>query len=435
MIRKPHQDGSIFFALFASLGMVAAIGVASMNLLKGPVRTMAQVTNNTIAQNNMIATGKLALVMSTKTPGDCDNDGKIEPLEWKEAGTEPAPANGGLVPASIGASLQDPWGRSYGYCAWDHGTITQANDCGAGARRLKGGQLPANPVVAVISSGPDQIFQTGCVPDGQARYVLKPPGSDDLVLSYSYAEAMAMAGDLWNLKEDDTETAVIAKNLSVTDDVGEEQLSFDAASKALSLGDGGTGQLPNIKTDYIQNLTENVPVEFLSNIKSGAATITTEEENAVAAIVTSSGDAGVGLKASGTSKAIEAEGILDMTNHTIINVAAPIADTNAATKKYVDDKFGTGQSIKCESFVFTSCTGSSPQSLTKTNLGACKKACEAAGVQCCEAEFASLPGNPNVTLSNCKGYAAPSQTSGGLRNILTILLGGGKFVSALCYLE
>lgn len=468
------QKGSVLFALFASIGMVAVTGVTAMNVLKGPVRAMSQITKRTVAENAMIANGKLALVMSAQTPGDCDNDGRIEPVEWSDAGGKPTPANGGLLPSTIGASLQDPWGNGYGYCAWDHGTLNNDAACGANPHRLQGGSSAGTPVVAIISAGPDQVFQTGCLPHGQASYVLKPPNSDDLVLSYSYAEAMSLTGDLWNLKYDDSDTATIAKNLSVTDEVGHEQLSFNADSKELSIGTGGTGHLPNIKTDYIQNLTANAPVEFLSNIKTGdawisgdgtdkgikisasgkvsssgdveaagmvqakAADISTEVANAVAAIVTSSGTAGVGLKASGTSKAIESEGIIDMTNNKIVNLAMPTIDTDAATKRYVDDKFastGNVQSTKCESFVFTGCTSGTMHSLTKTNLGACKKACEAAGVQCCEAEFSSLPGNPNVALAHCKGYEAPSQTSGGLRNLLTIILGGGRFVSALCYLE
>jgi hypothetical protein len=429
-----YQRGSIFFALFASIGMVAAIGVATMNLMKGPVRAMANVTKHTVAENAMIANGKLALIMSASTPGDCDHDGRIEPLEWSDPGTTPAPVNGGLLPASIGASLQDPWGRNYGYCAWDHGTLSGQAGCGVGAHRLKGGMLPAHPVVAVVSSGPDQVFQTGCLPEGQASFVLKQPGSDDLVLTYTYAEAMAMAGNLWNLKPDDSETATIAKNLSVTDEGGAEQLSFDAQTKALSLGTGGIGELPNIKTDYIQNLSENAPVEFLSAIKAGPATIETEEANAVAAIVTSSGSAGVGLKASGTSKAIEAEGLIDMINHKIVNLAAPDNESDAATKKYVDDKLNTGKRVKCDAFVFSSCTpfGASAQNLTKTSLGDCKRACENAGVQCCEVEFTGAKPNPNTALTSCKGYAHPAQTSNSLANLL-----GGILVpnttAAFCY--
>ncbi len=451
-----------------------------MNMLKGPVRTMAHVTKHTAAENNMMATGRLALIMSSQTPGDCDNDGSIEPLEWADPGTAAAPVNGGLLPNTIGASLRDPWGNNYGYCAWDHGLKNADAACGLNAHRLIGGQMPSSPVMAIISSGPDKTFQTGCIAHGQGNYLLTLPGSDDLVLSYTYSEAMVLGGDLWNLKTNDTNTATIAKNLSVTDQLGQEQLGFDAATKALSLGSGGTGQLPNIKTDYIQNLTADAPVEFLSNIKTGdawisgdgtdkglkiaadgkvhsssdlaaagnveasgeviaaGASISNATANAVAAIVTASGTSAVGLKASGTSKAIESEGVIDMTNNRIINLAEPTTNTDAATKKYVDEKFGmssTVQTTKCESFVFTGCSGGVSQTLTKTNLGACKKACEAANAQCCEAEFSSLPGSPNTALANCRGYAAPSQTNGGLRNILAAILGGGKFVSALCYLE
>lgn len=445
--RTPTQCGSVFFLLFSSLVMVGLIGAACLHLLKGPVKTMAQVTKRTIAENNMMASGRLALIMSVHAPGDCDNDGLIEPVAWSPSGSVPAPVNGGLLPPTIGASLLDPWGNAYGYCAWDHGGLRNAPGCGASSQRLAGDISYGYPVIAIVSSGPDKIFQTGCLPHGQANYILKTPGSDDLVLSYTYAEAITLSAGLWNLKADDASTATISKNLSVTDNSGSEQFTFDAQQKELTIGAGGTGALPNIRTDYIQNLTENAPVEFLTDIKttdveaSGSvlaakASIATEEENAVAAIVTSSGDDGIALKVSGTSKAIEAEGILDMTGHKIINLLPPAADNDAATKKYVDDRLSvSGQTIQCESFVFTSCTGSAPQNLTKTNLGTCKKACEEAGVQCCEAEFASLPGNPNAALSNCKGYNAPSQTSGGLRNILTILLGGGKFVAALCYLE
>lgn len=414
----------------ASIGMVAAVGVASVNLIKGPVRTMALVTKRTVAENAMIANGKLTLIMSTQSPGDCDHDGKIEPLEWTDAGSNPAPVNGGFLPASVGASLQDPWGKNYGYCAWDHGNKTNDITCGAAPRRLKGGNLPAHPVVAVISAGPDGSFQTACLPDGQASYILKQSGSDDLVLSYTYAEAMALGGDLWNLKPEDSETATIAKNLSVTDEGGQEQLSFDAQTRALSLGSGGTGELPNIKTDYIQNLSANAPVEFLSSIKAGPATIETEEASAVAAIVTSSGNNGVGLKASGTSKAIEAAGLIDMTNHKIINLAAPENDTDAATKKYIDDAIGAGTAgQKCDAFLSTSCSGGGAQNLSKTSLGACKKACEDANAQCCEAVFPLLTNNPNATLTSCKGYPAPSQP-GGLTGLL-----GGLFgtIAAFCY--
>lgn len=400
-MQRTRIRGSVIFSLFAAIGMLGVIGAGTMTLLKGPVKTMSTVTKRTLAENSMMAAGKLTIMESQKVSGDCDQDGAIEPVEWVVPAGKPAPANGGLIPVSVGASQMDPWGNQYGYCGWDHGNATHFMTCGTAPKRLIGSALKDNIVIAIISSGPDRIFQTTCNNQGNGDYLMKVSGSDDLVLGFTYAEAEVMSGGLWNLEQNDVDTAEIDKNLSVKDDSGVEQLSFDTQTKELALNDGGTGTFPTMKTDFVQNYEGN-SVEFLSSIK------------------------------------VSAGETIDMNNNKIVKAALPVDDTDVATKKYVDDKVdGTGaQSIKCESFVFTSCTGSVTHSnLAKTNLGACKKACEAANVQCCEAEFASLPGNPNTTLTACHGFNSPSQTSGGLRNLLTILLGGGKFVASLCYLE
>lgn len=466
--RSAARRGNILLVLFAAVGMVGVIGVASMNVLKGPVKTMAEVTRRTIAENQMLASGKLALVTAAQQPGDCDADGLVEPPEWVDPDNNPAPRNGGWLPPTIGASLQDPWGSTYGYCAWDHGALSQDDLCGAGARRLAGGEELENPVIAVISAGPDRRFQTECQPFEDGGRVVKAPGSDDLVLAYSFAEAKMLAGGLWNLKEGDLQTATISKNLSVTDMGGQEQFTFDAAARALAIGDGGTGSLPNIRTDYIQNLTGGAPVEFLANIKMGGAWISgdggdkglkispagdaslsgdidaagmvsadtatfwTEDENAIAAIVTSSGDDGIGLKAIGALKAIEAEGLLDMTGNNIINVAEPLEDNDAATKKYVDDKFGGGgKKVRCEAFVFSGCSGGTTTNLVKTTLGDCKKACEDLGARCCHAQFATIANNPEVPLGKCVGHVNGG-TSGTLSNLVLGLLFPAN-VAAYCY--
>ncbi len=463
MFKPSFSAGNIMFVLFASIGMVGLIGVTGMNLMKGPIRAMSQVTKRTIAENHMIASGKLALIMSAQQTGDCDEDGLIEPLEWVDPVGKPAPLNGGLLPSNIGAALQDPWGNPYGYCSWDHGTKRQDNSCGTNANRLEGDEEPSHLVIAIISSGPDKVYQTGCQGNGHADYLLRVPGGDDVVLAYTFAEAMTLAGGLWNLRLDDSDTATIAKNLSVTDESGVEQFSFDASSKALSIGSGGTGELPNIRTDYIQSLTNNAPIEFLTNIKTGSAWISGDGSNkgvkiaadgkvdlsgdveaagkvlagsadistaaahAVAAVVTSSGTDGIGLKASGTSKAIESAGLLDMTTHNIINLAQPAAAQDAATKKYVDDEIGNGKT-KCEAFSSSSCLGGSTTPLDKSSLGACKKACEDMDARCCYAAFPLLGNNPEAELATCTGYSGNSQPIG--TRLLTVVLGT---VASWCY--
>jgi uncharacterized membrane protein len=67
--------------LFGAVGMVGVLGASTMTVMKGPVKTMSMVTKRTIAENNMIATGKLALIASAaQAQNDCDGDQTIEPI-------------------------------------------------------------------------------------------------------------------------------------------------------------------------------------------------------------------------------------------------------------------------------------------------------------------------------------------------------------------
>lgn len=382
--------GSIIFTLFAAVGMLGVIGAGTVTLLKGPVKTMSIVTKRTIAENSMMAAGKLTIIESQKANGDCDSDGAIEPVQWVAPAGKPAPGNGGLIPVSVGASQLDPWGNQYGYCGWDHGNATHFMTCGTAPRRLVGSAAKDNIVIAIISSGPDKSFQTTCNNQGAGDYLVRASGSDDIVLGFTYAEAEVMAGGLWNLEEGDLETAEIDKNLSVKDESGVEQLSFDTATKELTLNDGGTGAFPTMKTDYVSPY-EATSVEFLANIK------------------------------------VSAGKTIDMNNNKIVKVALPVDETDAAPKKYVDEAVGIGKT-KCESFTANLCLGGSANTLASTSLGACKKACEEINAQCCVAVFPALGNNPNATLASCTGYTGSSQPIGS-RN-LTILLGS---LSAYCY--
>ncbi len=459
MSRK--RSGSVFFALFSAVVMVGILGASTVNLLTGPVRAMGEVTRRTIAETSLIGAGKLAIISADAQNGDCDADGAVEPLEWLDPAGKPAPVNGGLLPVTIGASLMDPWGNHYGYCAWDHGTDRLAVACGNGANRLSGSPTRNNIVLAVISSGPDRMFQTLCNNEGEGDYVVKASGSDDLVMRYTYQEAEIMSGGLWRLKEDDSQTAEIKKNLSVQDESGAEQMSFDAQTKELAIASGGTGALPNIKTDFVQPLS-SASVEFLSNIKldgawlsgdgsdtgiqvtlagdvntlgklniSGAAIVTNTAENDVGIEALASGLNSIGVRAGGTSKAIEAHGVIDAMDNKIVQVAAPTEDSDAATKKYVDDKFVPVKSVKCDAFVFSGCSGGTTTNLTTASLGDCKKACEDAGVQCCAAQYGTLAGNPNATLSQCVGHSG-GKPNASLVNLLAALIFPAN-IGAYCY--
>lgn len=227
---KTSESGSVFFVLFGAVAMVGILGVSVMTLMRGPVASMQNVTKHSIAENHLIASTRLALVSAaTQQPdkGDCDGDGFVEPLPYRDAGTEPHPAGGGFIPNTIGASLTDPWGRQYGYCIWDHGDKTVSDDIatcgGTTAKRLEGAPTDTQMAVAVISSGKDMIFQTTCNPfadsdaDGvpDTPLVQKPSGSDDIILGHTYAEANSAMSGLWTLKPGEPGTATIDKDIDV----------------------------------------------------------------------------------------------------------------------------------------------------------------------------------------------------------------------------
>ena len=111
------ESGNVFMMLFGAVGMVGVLGASTMTVMKGPVKTMAEVTKRTVAENNMIATGKLALIAAATQSTDCDGDVSIEPIGHGTAIT--GLTGGGEIPTLIGAAQQDPWGRKYGYCAWN----------------------------------------------------------------------------------------------------------------------------------------------------------------------------------------------------------------------------------------------------------------------------------------------------------------------------
>lgn len=195
-----------------------------MQVLKGPVRTMAEVTKRTVAENNMIASTKLVIISSANAPSaDCDSDGFIEPIEPEDPGADPKPPGSGYLPSTVGAALNDPWGTRFFLCAWDHGSAN-GKCTGTKPLLLTGGPLDNQYAIAVISAGPDRIAQTTCndfvdttpaddVPD--TPLLVKNPGTDDIVLGYTYAEANNIGGGLWTLKEGDNDKATITKDIEV----------------------------------------------------------------------------------------------------------------------------------------------------------------------------------------------------------------------------
>lgn len=189
------QAGNIFFALFGAVGLVGVVGASATTVIKGPVSGMARVTDYSAAKNDMIAA---AVLLSEATlsqmNADCDGDGMIEPPPPRPAGTINAPVGGGLLPAGTSATQRDPWRHEYGYCAWDHGFWTASHDIGAcggiAAGRRNGTNNDTHPVIALISAGPNGIFETTChdYVDAQQPLVTRAADGDDLVRLIPYGQ-------------------------------------------------------------------------------------------------------------------------------------------------------------------------------------------------------------------------------------------------------
>lgn len=275
----PSERGSLFTALFGAIVVIGLL-MAGMNvILRGPVNSMSDVTRRAVVEGNVSAAGRLAISAAVGTQvngGDCDNDGYIEPVPYRDAGTGVKPAGGGYLPDSLGATLEDPWRTQYGYCVWDHGSLTVTNNIaacgGTTAKRLKGAPNNAHSTIAIISAGKDRVFQTSCNgytdtnADGKPDTPLinKPSGSDDIILSYTYSEASGM-DNLWNLKSGSPTVAEIgAKNIEIKGRNGTDtaRIGYDSG-----LGLAGVADFKAMKADRLYPKTLNGSVTFNNVIR------------------------------------------------------------------------------------------------------------------------------------------------------------------------
>ncbi|MDB5478445.1 MAG: TonB-dependent receptor, partial [Alphaproteobacteria bacterium] len=186
--QRHSESGSVLTALFIGIAAIGFLSFATYNLLSGPVRSAAMVSMKTKAVSEI----SLAAKMLMRSATDPDNDDIGEPPGFDSACT-PKPIGGGGIPSTIGASKIDPWHIPYGYCVWDHGTSGAADHL-AGAATGFNDKI----VLAVISAGPNRIFNTTCSAD--PTYVTSAAGSDDIVEKYTFEQAQAL--ELWKKRTD-----------------------------------------------------------------------------------------------------------------------------------------------------------------------------------------------------------------------------------------
>lgn len=271
-IMRNNQSGNIFAFLFGAVALVGVLTAASMQLVTGPLRTMTAITQKNLVESQLHTNARLVVIHAgiQANNGDADSDSFIEPVEYVPSGTgdcNTALVGGGCLPNTLGASLTDPFGTMYGYCVWDHGAVDNGHADGAPAApfRLSGDTDPTQPVIALISAGRDRTFQTSCLAydglgtDGVSRVV----GSDDLVFTYTYAEASAASGGLWSIKPTDAGTAEIAKDLEVKDSANNVTVAIDRMT--------GVGDFLGITTNLVTAKTGS-SIELDGNVGIGTST-------------------------------------------------------------------------------------------------------------------------------------------------------------------
>ena len=261
----PHngESGNIITVLLGAVALTGLLGAAVYNLMSGPFATMSRINATTIAQTDMMSTSRIVIMQAVtgSTGGDCDADGIVEPVAWRST-TGNKPTNGGLIPTTLGVTTADPWGTDYGYCVWDAGATSDAAGCGGpSALRLDGDNDPSTgtatgaylasddqTVMALISAGPDRMFQTSCSAyntNDATNTTLVTQGGDDIVLKYTYAEAAKATSALWSLTSGGTTQAAITKDVTITGSGGTNTLT--SAGAASFVGVNATGLVTGTK--------------------------------------------------------------------------------------------------------------------------------------------------------------------------------------------
>lgn len=216
------QRGNIFTILFGAVAVIGIITASTMNLISGPIKTASKANSINMTNASMQAAGRILIIDAANqaNSGDTDSDGTIEPRAFTTVSSGGI-TGGGSIPTTVGASRTDPWGNLYGYCVWNNGTSFSAlTNILAGAVTTG---TPVPTVIAIVSAGPDKIFQTSCVAyssgattgDAVTTGVIKVSGSDDIVMKWSYAEALAAGLGLWAIKTGSPTTTNISKNVEI----------------------------------------------------------------------------------------------------------------------------------------------------------------------------------------------------------------------------
>lgn len=165
-----------------ALGLLAALpasglGSAHAQTLNTPNILLHQAVGDLVrrnAQNDLVRQAAYAL---SSESADVDGDGVLEPPAMLTGSG--GPTGGGRIPAASLAAKTDGFGGTFGYCAFDGGTVTGS------ANRINGSTSLNAAILAVVSPGLDGSFQSTC-----ANILSTGAGSgDDVVVVVTAGQA------------------------------------------------------------------------------------------------------------------------------------------------------------------------------------------------------------------------------------------------------
>jgi type II secretory pathway pseudopilin PulG len=143
------QGGSLLVMVL--LGLLAAGVLAT--IAYGSYYQIARGTQDTVLRSASSALLTQAAYTLATEASDSDADGIAEPA----AGVVSL-SDGWEVPASSGAPKTDAWNSAIKYCPWDNGSTNSSSGRLTGANPA----LQSSIEFALVSAGPDKIFDTGC---------------------------------------------------------------------------------------------------------------------------------------------------------------------------------------------------------------------------------------------------------------------------------
>ena len=249
-VARIRERGNVFFTLFGAVAVVGVLGAGIMSTMRGPLTTMVEVNRIEETKAEMGISLRLILLKGSEQDGSGTPDVLTEP---KAPTACTSATNAGCIPNDTSAKQKDAWGTSYAYCAWNNGS----DDAAIGT--ILGGDVSTNNIaVALISAGPDRVFQTSCQTNpgsGGGFQVISPAdgGGDDIVRKYNYNDAAAGSDGLWALQA----------GASGDEARVEEEINVGGGAGSVSTFEGGARFNENIQTEG------NVNTDVIGPVPSG----------------------------------------------------------------------------------------------------------------------------------------------------------------------